>query len=104
MTKKLSKGIALLTILATILTGCASSAEESSGSNGKNNEKEVKIAVVGPMTGNGAEYGKAFKDGAELAVDKFNNSGKSDIKVSLVFGDDKNNPKEAANIAQKNIF
>ncbi|ALS29942.1 Leu/Ile/Val/Thr/Ala-binding protein [Paenibacillus sp. 32O-W] len=91
--------IALFTIIA-VLAGCGSSS--GSKTEGSSSKGDLTIAVVGPMTGDGAEYGKAFKEGAELAVSKFNNQGGyNGQKVKLIYGDDKNDPKEAANVAQK---
>ncbi len=87
----------LIVFICIILGACGNSGTTSSGS-GKD---VIKIAVAGPMTGGGAEYGKAFKEGAELAVEQFNDDGGyEDQKVELVYGDDKNEPKEAANVAQ----
>ncbi|WP_159886679.1 ABC transporter substrate-binding protein [Paenibacillus puerhi] len=64
--------------------------------------EDIALAVAGPFTGDGATYGKSFKNGAELAVAQFNAAGGyQGRKVKLVYGDDKNDPKEAANTAQK---
>ncbi|MEK8129266.1 ABC transporter substrate-binding protein [Paenibacillus filicis] len=64
--------------------------------------EDITLAVAGPMTGDGASYGKAFKNGAELAAAQFNAAGGyQGRQVKLVYGDDKNDPKEAANTAQK---
>lgn len=99
--KRISCFISFVLAFALILTGCGGSAE-SGGSGEADAQDDIVIAVAGPMSGNGAEYGKAFKEGAELAVAKFNEQGGyNGRQVKLVFGDDKNDPKEAANVAQK---
>ncbi len=63
-------------------------------------EDVVKIAVVGPQTGDYAEYGKGFVEASKIMVDQWGGEilGK---KVELVSFDDKNDPKEAAIIAEK---
>lgn len=96
--KRYSFIISLILSFALIAAGCAN----SSGTGESAQKGDITIAVVGPMSGDGAEYGKAFKEGAELAVSKFNDQGGyNGRKVKLVYGDDKNDPKEAANVAQK---
>ena len=35
----------------------------------------IKVAVVGPLTGNYAEYGIGFKTASEIMVDKWNKDG-----------------------------
>ncbi|WP_062109993.1 ABC transporter substrate-binding protein [Bacillus niameyensis] len=79
--------------MVLLLAACGS---ESASSN-----DVIKIGVAGPLTGGGAEYGRDFKEGSELAVELFNKSGGYEGKqVEIVFGDDKNEPKEAASVAQ----
>jgi len=98
MVKKLFLPFALVLALAAGLAGCGKQGSDSASGD----DKPIKIAVAGPMTGDGAEYGKAFKEGAELAVEQFNEAGGYEgRKVELVYGDDKNDPKEAATVAQK---
>ena len=64
--------------------------------------KTVKIAVAFPMTGDNAEYGKSFLVAAQIMVDKYNKAGGVlGRQVELVIYDDKNQPDEAASIAQK---
>lgn len=63
---------------------------------------EIVIAVAGPMTGSGAQYGKLFKLGAEASATVINqNGGINGEKIVIRTYDDKNNPTEAANVAQK---
>lgn len=66
--------------------------------------QEIKIAVVGPMTGDFAEYGLGFKNAAQLMVDEWNaKGGVLGKQVKLVSYDDKNNGEEGANVAEKII-
>lgn len=99
-TKKMLLIATALTLITSIgLTGCGNKSE-----NTQNNtkEKEYKIAVIGPMTGDYAQYGQAFQRGTELKAKEINDAGGvNGVKVKTVMLDDKNDPKEAANIAQK---
>jgi len=59
---------------------------------------EITMALVGPMTGDLAQYGVSMKEGTALAVAKFEAGGD---KVKLVTEDDRGNPQESASVAQK---
>jgi branched-chain amino acid transport system substrate-binding protein len=87
-------------LVATLLgiTGCAKkeTSKEAAGAG------TIKIAVAGPMTGDSAQYGEAFKRATELMAKKVNASGGVNGKnIELKVLDDKNDAKEAANVAQK---
>ncbi|WP_273321921.1 ABC transporter substrate-binding protein [Vallitalea guaymasensis] len=87
---KLKVSVLLVIILIMgLFTGCKGS-------------DKVKIAVVGPLTGDFAEYGTGFKNAVQLQVDEWNKKGGVLGKeVELVVYDDKNNGEEAATIAEK---
>lgn len=70
-------------------------AEETEG------EKELRIALVGPMTGDNAQYGLQFQRGVKEAVDKYNAIGGPQVIVEVF--DDKNDAKEAVSIGNKII-
>ena len=80
----------------------------SKGVDAKN--KQIKIAVVGPLTGQYGVYGQAQKEGVEYAIKKLNNQGgfkKGKFKgygLEPTYFDDKGDPKESANIAQKIVI
>ena len=62
----------------------------------------VTIAVVGPMTGDNAEFGKTFKTAVQIAVDEWNeNGGVIGKQIEIVDYDDANTSEQAASIAQK---
>lgn len=85
----------LLAILSIILSGCASQGQST-------DQEKLYIAVTGALTGPSAQDGQEIKRGAELAVDNINaNGGINGKQVALVFEDDRSDPKEAANIANK---
>ena len=56
-------------------------------------EKALKIGVIGPETGEGAEYGKSVLTGVLLAAEQFNASGGIDNrKIEVVHYDNKGDP------------
>ena len=60
--------------------------------------------VVGyqlPLTGNTAQYGQDFKAAAEIALTKFNASGKLPVPVEIVYEDSRSDAKEGIAIARK---
>jgi len=65
---------------------------------------ELKIGLVGPMTGPGAQYGQSMKEAAQLAVDQINSAGGvNGKKVVLFMEDDESNPAKAVSSMQKLI-
>ncbi len=64
--------------------------------------QDLVIGVAAPMTGNLAQIGKQFAEGAQLAADEVNaRGGIKGRKVAIRVEDDKGDPKEAATVAQK---
>lgn len=64
--------------------------------------QDLVIGVAAPMTGNLAQIGKQFAEGAQLAADEVNaRGGIKGRKVVVRVEDDKGDPKEAATVAQK---
>lgn len=60
------------------------------------------VGVTGPFTGDGAQYGEMLRMAAEMRADEINEAGGiNGIPLELEFQDDKGDPKEAANAAQK---
>ncbi len=85
----------LLALLSILLSGCASQGQNA-GSD------KLYIAVTGALTGPSAQDGTDIKRGAELAADYVNaGGGINGKKIELVFEDDRSDPKEAANVANK---
>jgi branched-chain amino acid transport system substrate-binding protein len=83
-------------LMATALTLTAMAAQS---------QTVVKIAVVGPLTGSSAHYGKDNERGAQLAIDDLNRrqfkiAGKT-AQFELISEDDQANVKQALLIAQK---
>jgi len=68
----------------------------------KKSKETYLVGVTGPFTGDGAQYGEMFRMAAEMKADEINEAGGiNGIPLELEFQDDKGDPKEAANTAQK---
>ncbi len=65
-------------------------------------EQPIKLAYFGPVTGNSMQYGKSLSEGVQLAVELANEAGGVlGRQIELVGFDDKGDPKEAVNVANK---
>ena len=65
-------------------------------------EKEIKIGVILPLTGDLAEPGTKAFNGIKLAIDAYNDT-KPEIPISLIVEDSKANPTEGVNAINKLI-
>lgn len=61
----------------------------------------IYIGYQLPLTGNTAQYGQDFKAAAEIALKKFNASGKLPVPVEIVYEDSRSDAKEGVAIARK---
>ena len=87
-----SVGIAALLILSMVLSGC--------GATGGG----VKLAIIAPITGSEATFGKSTKQGAELALKEWNDKGGVlGSKITWVVADGRCDAQEARNAANKVI-
>ncbi|MEA3285092.1 MAG: ABC transporter substrate-binding protein [Synergistota bacterium] len=67
-------------------------------------EDTIKIGLLAPLTGKGADDGINVKNSVVMAVEELNASGGLlGKKVELVYYDDRNEPKEAVGLAYKLI-
>lgn len=85
-------------LLTTVGCGGGSAPSTDSGSQGGG---AAKIGVVAYLSGGGAAYGQAQKEGLELAKDEINALGK--VKIELVYEDSRGDKTEAINAANKLI-
>ncbi|OGS43330.1 MAG: hypothetical protein A2539_10610 [Elusimicrobia bacterium RIFOXYD2_FULL_34_15] len=70
----------------------------------KEDHNVIKIALVSPFTGDLAVLGQGMKKAVEMAVEDANASGKfKGITLKLVTFDDRADPKEAVNVANRII-
>jgi branched-chain amino acid transport system substrate-binding protein len=73
-------------------------------------KKVIKIAVVGPLTGQYGVYGQDQKKGVEYGIKEFNDAGGfkegpyQGYKIEASFLDDKSDAKESANVAQQVVI
>lgn len=82
-----------------VFAGCGSK-ESTGGSSDTGNT--IKIGWVAPLTGSSADNGQQMLNGAKLAAKQINDAGGINGKqIEIVAQDDKSDPKEAANIANK---
>jgi branched-chain amino acid transport system substrate-binding protein len=64
----------------------------------------IKIGLITPLTGDVKTFGESIKNGCELAVSEANaKGGILGKKIVIVISDDKNDPTEASNAANKLI-
>lgn len=77
----------------SLLAGCGGGA--SSGSDGSSSSGAIQIGGIGPLTGSGATYGLATKQGAEIAVEEINALG--GLQFQLDFQDDEGDAEKAIN-------
>ncbi len=88
---RLLKAAFVAAVVLVVLGGC-----------GKKAEKTYLVGVTGPFTGDGAQYGEMARMAAEMKADEINKTGGvNGVPLELEFQDDKGDPKEAANTAQK---
>jgi branched-chain amino acid transport system substrate-binding protein len=97
--------VVLATASALALTGCSSSGKKSSGGglgggNGSSGAATTggttyKIGFIGALSGPNAQLGINERQGAQLAVDEANKSGKYKFKVKLVPQDSEGDPAKA---------
>lgn len=67
-------------------------------------EKEIKIGVITPLTGEGATYGEATKQGLDLALEEINKAGGVDgKKFKLLYEDSQIKPGPATGAIHKLI-
>jgi branched-chain amino acid transport system substrate-binding protein len=88
---RLFKAAVVAALVLVIFGGC-----------GKKTGETYLIGVTGPFTGDGAQYGEMLRMAAEMRAEEINAAGGiNGIPLELEFQDDKGDPKEAANAAQK---
>ena len=67
-------------------------------------EEPIKIALVGPMSGDLARMGRYMREGAELAISEWNEKGGVfGRKAELLVGDDQADPKQAVLVAKRMV-
>ena len=91
---KKAASIVLASAMVVSLAACGSSNDKGSSAD----TDTFKIGGIGPTTGDAAIYGKAVKNGAQLAVDEINkNGGINGKKIEYKFEDDQNDAEKSVN-------
>ena len=116
MNKKMHLILAGFMMLAVILTACqpapaqpaatqpaqpaASTSAPAAPAEAK--PSVYKIGFSGPLTGDGAYYGEASKEGIELAIEEINKAGGvKGVPLQVVYEDDRNNTADAQTVLLK---
>lgn len=101
--KLLAVILALMLIATLVIAGCSKKEETTGGTTGGTEEPEViKVGLITPLTGDVATFGQSTKKAAEMAVEEINaKGGVLGKKIELIIEDDRNDPKETANLVRK---
>lgn len=95
---KMSMKKLLAVVLALVFVVSCFAACGSKDANTGSTEKTIKIGSSGPLTGDNAGYGKAVKNGAELAVKEINAAGGiNGIKLEFKMEDDEASGEKSVN-------
>lgn len=91
----------MLVIGLVSVFGCQPQDKNNTGE-AQRTQKELRVAVAGPFTGNAAAFGEMIKRGAELRAKHVNDAGGiNGMKLTLVPGDDTGTEKEAISVATR---
>src|SRR5512137_294447 len=95
MTKRLFVVLSLLVIASMLLAACGGGASA---------KKEIKIAILAPLSGAVPTFGESTRDGALLAIDEWNaKGGVLGAKIVPVVADSQCEADPAVNAANKVI-
>lgn len=92
------KFLSIVLLLAVILTACAP------GGGGAAQPKELKVAILAPLSGPVPTFGVSTRDGALMAIDEWNaKGGVLGMKIVPIVEDSQCTPDPAVNAANKVI-
>ncbi len=75
---------------------------QPAGKDKQESQRELKVAVAAPFTGNAAAFGEMIKRGAELREKEINEAGGiNGMKLTLIFEDDAGKDAEASLVAER---
>lgn len=84
-------------MMLSVVAGCTNTADKLAADG-----DEITVAVAAPLTGDYAQYGNAFRTATELKAKEINDQGGINGKqLKLTFLDDRNDAREATNVAQR---
>lgn len=96
--------IYILSLLSAILILNSCTGKDEAKTTEDKATKPIYFAWYGPLTGDAKQYGDTEKIAVELALKDINDAGNGVLggrKIIVDFYDDKNDAKEAVNIANK---
>ncbi|WP_245247367.1 MULTISPECIES: ABC transporter substrate-binding protein [unclassified Paenibacillus] len=100
-------GTVLSAVLSlALLAGCGgqpAATDSGSGAAAGNGEQVAKIGYIGFISGSGAAYGEAQKQGLEIALTELNEANKGKLKIELLTEDSGGKKESAINAANKLI-
>lgn len=101
--KRLFRVVALFAIAALATAACGDD-DDNAGDNGSGSgqQQTVKLAFVGPLTGDAANLGINIRNGAKVAIDDYN-EGDPDVRVELVEFDTQGDPAQASTLKDRFI-
>lgn len=93
-----------LLLVSTLLVSCAANPQTpgSSAPAPQTDSKVVKLAYIGPMTGDYSQYGTFAKRGFELVLNDRNHKA-GDYTIELEYYDDANDPSQSVSMMNKII-
>ncbi|ALS24317.1 MULTISPECIES: ABC transporter substrate-binding protein [Paenibacillus] len=107
MRQRKGMGTVLSAVLSlALLAGCGAQPAATNGGSGAeagNGEQVAKIGYIGFLSGSGAAYGEAQKQGLELALTELNEANKGKLKIELITEDSGGKKESAINAANKLI-
>jgi len=101
-TKSVRAFAALAGVAALTLSACGTSGGSNDNKSASGGDCSVKLAFLGPKTGDYANLGINIIDGAKVALDEYNKS-KPDCKVTMDEYDSQGDPEKATPLATKII-
>lgn len=105
MRQRKGMGTVLSAVLSlALLAGCGGQpAATNGGSGAAAGEQAAKIGYIGFLSGSGAAYGEAQKQGLEIALNEINEANKGKLKIELLVEDSGGKKESAINAANKLI-
>lgn len=88
--RRLARGMILAAALGAVVLACVQ------------HDKDIRIAIAGPMTGSDSQMGADFRNGAALAIEEWNaRGGVLGKKVKTILFDDQADPQQAVSVANR---
>ena len=78
--KKWTVGV-MVAMMALSVVGCGNDSKPAATGGAPANAASAKIGVISYLSGGGAAYGEAIRQGLELARDEINAQGKTKIEL-----------------------